>query len=70
MCKPGILEAKYFLDQKKEKLSISQSVNNTLIKREDGHLEDRKMNAWGEKLVAPWPRVSAYLDAVARHIRH
>lgn len=53
MCEGNILETKYFIGQKKEKLSVNQSVNNILIKREYGHLEERKMNVWGGKLVGP-----------------
>lgn len=51
MCEGNILETKHFLGQKKEKLLVNESVNNILIKREDGHLEERKMNVWGGKLV-------------------
>lgn len=40
----NILETKHFFGQKKETLLVNESVNNILIKREDGHLEGRKMN--------------------------
>lgn len=59
MCSRGILKTKDFLDQKKRererKLSINQSANKIVVRGEDGHLENRTMNVWGETWECPDP---------------